>query len=103
MAEHPAANRRVAVSSPAGGSNSPRSIPSGSVTFYSERTGNSFDPNGVLDRCQPARLIVEIAQIVLHEGDKPDALADLRHADVLAGEAGVVRKKPGRADFQKES
>lgn len=29
------------------------------------------------------RLIVEIAQIVLHEGDEPDALADLRHAHVL--------------------
>ncbi|PYR34296.1 MAG: hypothetical protein DMF89_16055 [Acidobacteria bacterium] len=40
----------------------------------------------VFNRFSPTRLIVEIPQIVLHEGDEPDALADLRHADVLAGE-----------------
>jgi hypothetical protein len=44
-----------------------------------------FRAERTLDRFQPARLIVEIAQIVPHEGDEPDALAHLRHADVLAG------------------
>jgi hypothetical protein len=34
-----------------------------------------------LDRFQPARLVVE----VVPEGDEPDALADPRHADILAG------------------
>ena len=47
--------------------------------------GNTFGPNGILDRLEPTRLIVEVAQIVLHEGDEPDALAHLRHADVLPG------------------
>ena len=47
--------------------------------------GNTFGPNGFVDRFEPARLVVEVAQIVVHEGDEPDALADLRHADVLSG------------------
>jgi len=33
-----------------------------------------------------ARLIVEVAQIVAHERNEPDALAHLRDADILAGE-----------------
>ncbi|HEU5257592.1 MAG TPA: hypothetical protein VFU28_16475 [Vicinamibacterales bacterium] len=33
----------------------------------------------------PTRL-VEVPQIVAHEGDEPDALTDLRHADALTGE-----------------
>jgi hypothetical protein len=43
--------------------------------------GDSF-----VDRFEPTRLIVEVAQIVAHEGDEPDALAHLGDADALAGE-----------------
>jgi len=39
----------------------------------------------IIDRFEPAGLVVEIPQIVLHEGDEPDALADLRQADILPG------------------
>jgi hypothetical protein len=38
------------------------------------------------DRFDPTRLVVEIPQVVLHEGDQPDVLAHLRDPDVLAGE-----------------
>ena len=55
------------------------------MTVYSEHIGNTFGPKGFVDRLEPAHLVVKIAQIVLHEGDEPDALADLRDADVLAG------------------
>ena len=37
--------------------------------------GNTIGPNGFSNRLQPARLIVEAAQVVLHEGDEPDAHA----------------------------
>ena len=47
--------------------------------------GNTFGPNGILDRLEPARLIVEVAEIVVHEGDEPDPVAHLLHPDVLAG------------------
>ena len=39
----------------------------------------------MVDRFEPARLVVEIAQIVLHEGNEPNVLADLRDADLLPG------------------
>ena len=35
-------------------------------------------------RVPPAHLVVEVAQIVVHDGDVPDALADLRDAGILA-------------------
>jgi hypothetical protein len=47
------------------------------VTVYSEDIGNIFGVKRILDRLEPARLIVEVAQIVAQEGDEPDALADL--------------------------
>src|SRR5262249_57230255 len=40
----------------------------------------------IVDRFQSARLIVEVAEIVLHEGDEPQALGHLRHADILPRE-----------------
>src|SRR4051794_36991297 len=40
----------------------------------SERIGNGFEPAG---------LVVEIAEIVIHEGDEPDILAHLFDADLL--------------------
>ncbi len=53
------------------------------MTVYSGDIGNTFGPKGIVDRFEPAGLIVEIPQIVVHEGDEPDPLADLRHADIL--------------------
>jgi hypothetical protein len=54
-----------------------------------------FGHYGIRDRLQPARLVVEIAQIVLHEGDEPDPLADprlqLAASDVLDPAAKLPR------------
>ena len=46
------------------------------------------DPSGerIVDPFETARLVVEVAQIVPHDGDEPDAPADLCHADVLSRE-----------------
>ena len=37
-------------------------------------------------RSRLARLIVKIAKVVLHEGDEPDAVADLGDSDTLSRE-----------------
>ena len=47
--------------------------------------GNTFGPNGLSNRFQPTGFVVKVPQIVVHEGDEPDALADLCDTDVLAG------------------
>ena len=39
--------------------------------------GNSFGTEGIIDRFESAGLIVKVTQVVLHEGDEPDVLADL--------------------------
>jgi hypothetical protein len=54
------------------------------VTVHSEHIGNTFGLKGFFDRLQPARLVVEIAQIVVHEGHEPKVVAHLRDADVLS-------------------
>ena len=41
------------------------------------------------------KLIASIAQIVLHEGDQPDPVPDLRHADILAREGVAEIELPG--------
>lgn len=46
--------------------------------------GNSSDRTEG-DRLEPARLVVEGAEIVVHEGDEPEMVVDLLHAHVLAG------------------
>ena len=33
--------------------------------------------------------MIEVAKIVLHEADEPDFVANLLHADLLAGEDGA--------------
>ena len=48
--------------------------------------GNSFGPNGFSIGSSLTRFIVEIPQVVLHEGDEPDVLTDLRDAHALTGE-----------------
>ena len=53
---------------------------------------------------EPTRLIVEIPQIVVHEGNEPGAFSDLGHADALAGEDVVsaisVPDDHGFGDFR---
>ena len=57
------------------------------MTVYSaEHIGNTFGPTGFSIGSSRQASSSKVAQIVLHEGDDPDALANLRHADILAGE-----------------
>ncbi len=46
--------------------------------------GITFGPKGNFDRLESARLIVEVAEIVVHEADEPHPLAHLLHTDGLA-------------------
>src|SRR5262245_19626133 len=41
------------------------------VTVHSEDIGNTFRDERIVDRFEPTRLVVEIPQIVAHEGDEP--------------------------------
>ena len=43
----------------------------------------------VLDRLKPRGLGIEVAEIVLHEADEPDAVGDLLDANLLSGEHGT--------------
>ena len=45
--------------------------------------GLTGPPEGILEWFEPACLIVEVAQIIVHEGDEPDPFAHLFDADVL--------------------
>ena len=38
---------------------------------------------------EPTGLVVEVSQIVVHEGDEPDSVVGLADADILAGEDGT--------------
>ena len=42
--------------------------------------GNSFGTNGLFE---PTRFVAEVAQVVVHDGHEPIALADLSDAHVL--------------------
>src|SRR6516165_10359456 len=53
----------------------------GDSLFRAQR--QHFRSKRILDRFQPARLVLEVAQVVLHEGDEPDPLAHLADAHVL--------------------
>jgi len=48
--------------------------------------GLTGPPEGVLEWFEPACLIVEVAQIIVHEGDEPNLFAHLFDSDVLTGE-----------------
>ena len=52
------------------------------MAVYSERTGNSFGPNGFSIDVSSSKY----PKSHCNEGDEPDVLADLRDADALAGE-----------------
>ena len=61
-----------------------RSSFSSSGSVYSGDMGNTFGLKRILDRLEPALLVVEVPQIVIHKADQPDPVARLAHADVLA-------------------
>ena len=44
---------------------------------------SKFAPERILVRLAPAGFVIEVAEIVVHEGDEPDVVAHLFHADVL--------------------
>ena len=50
---------------------------------YSEDMGN-FSGEGVGRALDPTALIVEEAEVVVHEADEPDVVSDFPHADVLS-------------------
>ena len=52
---------------------------------YSRDMGNSFGPNGLSIRLESAGLIVEIPQVVIHEGHQPEVIVGLSDADLLFG------------------
>src|SRR6266571_323366 len=47
--------------------------------------GNTFGPKGFCKWFEPACLIVEVAQIMIHEADEPNPVVGLFDADCLAG------------------
>jgi hypothetical protein len=63
-----------------------RSIPDTWVTGYSEDIGNTFGPKRALKRFEPAGLVVEVSQVVVHEADGPDVVVGLVDSNLLAGE-----------------
>ena len=62
-----------------------RSIPDTWVTDYSEDIGNTFASERVFDGLEPARLVIEVTEIILHEADEPDLVGNLFDAHLLAG------------------
>jgi len=59
------------------------SVPDTWVTDYSEDIGNTFGPKGF----EPAGLVVEVSEIIVHEVDGPNAVIGLFDSEVwLAGE-----------------
>jgi len=42
-----------------------------------------------LEWFEPAGLVIEVSQIVVHGADEPDAVVGLSDADILAGEDGA--------------
>jgi len=58
--------------------------------------GNTFDPNGFSIGSSRHISSSKYPQIVLHEGDEPDALADLCHADGLAVHGDRESLRPDR-------
>ena len=56
------------------------------VTAYSGHMGEQFRTERIINRLEAARLIVEVAQIVVHEGDEKNGLVHLPHPHLLSCE-----------------
>ena len=59
------------------------------VTDYTGDIGNTFALEGAFDGLQPAGFVIEVTEIVVHEADEPNVVADLLDADLLAGKHGT--------------
>ena len=59
--------------------------------------GSHFRAERVVDRLDAGRFVVEVAQVMLHEGDKPDTLARLRHPHILPRTVTARPLWPGAA------
>jgi len=55
------------------------------------RRAHHFRSEGILDRFEPACLVVEVAEVIVHKADEPNLLADLLDAEALASEDGASR------------
>ena len=80
------------------------------LTLHSGDIGNRFGPNGFLIGSSQQVLIVEVAQIVVHEGDEPNVLADLFDTHLLPRKhlahvdlARAVADAPARRDPPRSS
>src|SRR5258705_7781463 len=62
------------------------SFPDTWVTDYSGDMGNTLAVKGFGGALDPTALIVEEAQVVVHEADEPDVVSDFSHANVLSRE-----------------
>src|SRR6266481_5382287 len=51
------------------------SVPDTWVTFHFGNRGSTFLSEGVSERLESACLVVEVAEIIVHESAEPDALA----------------------------
>ena len=60
----------------------------GNTSF--RRHGYQFRTERIIDRFQPTRFVVEIAQVGVHEGNEPDVLADLFHAHFLCAKTWLT-------------
>jgi hypothetical protein len=47
--------------------------------------GNTFGSNGLSDWLESACLVIEVAQVVVNEGEQPYLVADLFDSDALSG------------------
>jgi hypothetical protein len=56
-------------------------------TFHSEDIGSTFGSKGFARELEPACLIVEVAQIIVHEADEPKPILGLFDADGLAAKS----------------
>ena len=62
------------------------------ATTGHDRAVEHFRPKGILDRLEAAGLVVEVAQVGLHEGDEPDPVAH----SAIVDSASCSSAKAGR-------
>ena len=64
------------------------SVPDTWVTVYTDDIGNTFCPKRICDglELEPASLIVEVSQIMVHKADEPNPIVGLFDSDGLPGE-----------------
>jgi hypothetical protein len=61
------------------------SAPDTWVTVYTDDIGSTFGPKGFCNGFEPARLVAEVSDIIVHKADEPNALVGLFDSDGLPG------------------